>query len=196
VPGGPSRRRSGRSHEASGDGRPRGMAVAVSASPLGGRGAVQNPAYAPSGIAPSPHGAAWAARHGRGSHLGVDDLAHQTGITTFCWGKPCGSTIARLPRGRVRLSSNGCGRKAAPCGCRPAIAGEFAGDIAEPTRHTRGTGRAISGPGSPAPFLIASSISVRGGRRSQPSLAQRVNLLANVPIFMAFFCQGFLNRRA
>ena len=45
MPGGPSRRRSGRSHEALGNGRPRGMAIPARGSPQAG----QNPAYTPSG---------------------------------------------------------------------------------------------------------------------------------------------------
>jgi hypothetical protein len=46
MPGGPSRRRSGRSHEALGNGRPRGMAIPASGP---GPQAGQNPAYTPSG---------------------------------------------------------------------------------------------------------------------------------------------------
>jgi hypothetical protein len=48
MPGEPSRRRSGRSHEALGNERPRGMAI-----PAAGllRAAGQNPAYMPSGTA-------------------------------------------------------------------------------------------------------------------------------------------------
>ena len=50
MPGEPSRRRSGRSHEALGDERPRGMA-----SPAAGRAeAGQNPAYKPSGTIAQP----------------------------------------------------------------------------------------------------------------------------------------------
>ena len=46
VSGGSPRRRSGRSHEAPGDGRPRGMAIpAAGFDPVVG----QNPAYTPSG---------------------------------------------------------------------------------------------------------------------------------------------------
>ena len=49
VSGGPSRRRSGRSHETSGDGRPRGMAVTAFAAASAAPETVQNPAYTPSG---------------------------------------------------------------------------------------------------------------------------------------------------
>jgi hypothetical protein len=46
MPGEPSRRRSGRSHEALGNERPRGMAITA---PGLFQGAGQNPAYTPSG---------------------------------------------------------------------------------------------------------------------------------------------------
>jgi hypothetical protein len=45
MPGEPSRRRSGRSHEALGDERPRGMAIPAAGCAEAG----QNPAYKPSG---------------------------------------------------------------------------------------------------------------------------------------------------
>ena len=46
MPGGPPRRRSGRSHEALGNERPRGMAILAYARAQAG----QNPAYRPSGV--------------------------------------------------------------------------------------------------------------------------------------------------
>ena len=69
APGGPPRRRSGRSQEALGDGRPRGMAITAP-----DKGAGQNPAYPPSGIA-----------------CAVDILADQIGISAVSGGQPCGS---------------------------------------------------------------------------------------------------------
>ena len=61
------------------------------------------------------------------------------GISALSWGKPCGSTLARLPAALVPLSSKGCGSDADPRGCGPAIGGKFAG-IVVPVRHTWGDG--------------------------------------------------------
>ena len=75
MPGEPSRRRSGRSHEAFGDGRPRGMAItAQGMAPRAG----QNPAYTPSGPA------------------AVDLSANEIGISALCRGQPCGWRILSL----------------------------------------------------------------------------------------------------
>ena len=71
MPGEPSRRRSGRSHEALGDERPRGMSITVSRRLRPGTG--QNPAYTPSG-----------------ADLAVDVLADQIGISAIFGGQPCG----------------------------------------------------------------------------------------------------------
>ena len=73
VSGGSPRRRSGRSHEAPGDGRPRGMAVAAFERPIGRLGVVQNPAYAPSGAAGSLQGGRMAAAMETNRSGTVDD---------------------------------------------------------------------------------------------------------------------------
>ena len=75
MPGGPSRRRSGRSHEALGNERPRGMAIPA---PDCSKGAGQNPAYTPSGAAT------------------VDPSADESGITALFRGQPCGRRILSL----------------------------------------------------------------------------------------------------
>ena len=85
APGGPSRRRSGRSHEALGDGRPRGMAITV---PGAYRGAGQNPAYRLSGAA-----------------FPVDGLADQCGISAVFRGQPCGSPNPLLHVEKDRVAS-------------------------------------------------------------------------------------------
>ena len=85
TPGGPPRRRSGRSQEALGDERPRGMAITVSALTPG---AGQNPAYAPSGAG-----------------FAVDVLADQIGISAVFGGQPCGSPILLLLVKRDRVAS-------------------------------------------------------------------------------------------
>ena len=85
APGGPPRRRSGRSHEALGDGRPRGMAITV---PGAYRGAGQNPAYRLSGAA-----------------FPVDGLADQCGISAVSRGQPCGSPNPLLHVEKDRVAS-------------------------------------------------------------------------------------------
>jgi hypothetical protein len=65
VPGEPSRRRSGRSHEAFGDGRPRGMAITASGRLRQKAG--QNPAYTPSGTDPGPENRSVRGRFGGSS---------------------------------------------------------------------------------------------------------------------------------
>ena len=86
VSGGSPRRRSGRSHEALGDERPRGMSITVSRRLRPGTG--QNPAYTPSGAG-----------------FAVDVLADQIGISAVFGGQPCGSPILLLLGERDRVAS-------------------------------------------------------------------------------------------
>ena len=85
VSGGSPRRRSGRSHEAPGNGCPRGMAITV---PGAYRGAGQNPAYRLSGEA-----------------FPVDGLADQFGISAVSRGQPCGSPNPLLHVEKDRIGS-------------------------------------------------------------------------------------------
>jgi hypothetical protein len=91
--GGPPRRRSGRSHEALGDGRPRGMAITVSGPRCPGAG--QNPAYTPSG-----------------AFSAVDALADRVGISAVSGGQPCGSANWLLRGEPGGVASRSCGRYA------------------------------------------------------------------------------------
>src|SRR6266481_3306044 len=76
MPGEPSRRRSGRSHEAFGNGRPRGMVITV-------------PGMAPrGGTEPGLH-AVWRL-------VTVDPSADQSGINALFGGQPCGCEIFSL----------------------------------------------------------------------------------------------------
>jgi hypothetical protein len=85
VPGEPLCRRSGRSQEALGDERPRGMAITA---PAVTPGAGQNPAYRPSGARPT-----------------VGALADQNGISAVSRGQPCGSRNSRLRVEADRVTS-------------------------------------------------------------------------------------------
>ena len=85
APGEPSRRRSGRSHEALGDERPRGMAIPVFRQLPGG------------GTEPGLH-AVW-------RHLLVDRSADRIGISAVSGGQPCGSPFSLLPVGKDRVAS-------------------------------------------------------------------------------------------
>ena len=93
MPGEPSRRRSGRSHEALGDERPRGMSITVSRRLRPGTG--QNPAYTPSGASST-----------------VDALADRVGISAVSGGQPCGSANWPLHGEPDRVGSQRCGRYA------------------------------------------------------------------------------------
>ena len=86
MPGEPPRRRSGRSHEALGDERPRGMAIAVPRRFVAGAG--QNPAYTPSGAG-----------------FTVDVVADQIGISAVFGGQPCGSPNLVLLVAAARVAS-------------------------------------------------------------------------------------------
>src|SRR5437762_12845213 len=90
VPGEPSRRRSGRSQEAFGDGRPRGMAI--TASVVCGRGRTE----------PGLH-AVWH-RPGRETFRPGDDSADQAGISAVSRGQACGLRILSLPAEIDRLA--------------------------------------------------------------------------------------------
>lgn len=120
MPGEPPRRRSGRSLEASGNGRPRGMAIAARAGARirATRRAGQNPAYAPSGAAPPrpPQGSrrALAMRHRARRRTQVDGSADRIGTDAdFCGkcrvsrGKPCGSNRGAVAccRHRARVGA-------------------------------------------------------------------------------------------
>ena len=83
--GEPPCRRSGRSQEALGDERPRGMAITA---PAVTPGAGQNPAYTPSGARPT-----------------VGALADQNGISAVSRGQPCGSRNSRLRVEADRVTS-------------------------------------------------------------------------------------------
>jgi hypothetical protein len=85
APGEPPRRRSGRSHEALGDERPRGMAITAQRFTPG---VGQNPAYTPSGARPT-----------------VGALADQIGISAVSGGQPCGlpNSLLRVEADRVAL---------------------------------------------------------------------------------------------
>ena len=85
APGEPSRRRSGRSHEALGDERPRGLAIPVFRQLPGG------------GTEPGLH-AVW-------RHLLVDRSADRIGISAVSGGQPCGSPFSLLPVGKDRVAS-------------------------------------------------------------------------------------------
>ena len=85
APGEPPRRRSGRSQEALGDERPRGMAITA---PAVTPGAGQNPAYTPSGAGST-----------------VDALADQIGISAVSGGQPCGSRNSQLRVEADRVAS-------------------------------------------------------------------------------------------
>jgi hypothetical protein len=76
MPGEPSRRRSGRSHEAFGDGRPRGMVITV-------------PGIAPRGGTEPGLQAVWRL-------VTVDPSADQFGISALSRGQPCGRQILSL----------------------------------------------------------------------------------------------------
>ena len=91
VPGEPSRRRSGRSHEAFGDGRPRGMAITVPGHCVTGRDRTRLTRR----LAPFRLGDL--VRPGDGS-------ADQVGISALSRGQPCGLRILSLPVESDRLA--------------------------------------------------------------------------------------------
>ena len=141
MPGEPPRRRSGRSHEAPGDGRPRGMAITISGPRHPGAG--QNPAYTPSG--------AFAA---------VDALADRVGISAVSGGQPCGSANWPLHGEPDRVGSQRCGRYAVCRGRGPGIGVKRGYARRRTTLKGEGAGDPI---GSPVPF--SDGLALSKGRR-------------------------------
>jgi hypothetical protein len=145
MPGGPSRRRSGRSHEALGDERPRGMVITAQGyAPRAG----QNPAYTPSGP------------------VAVDPSAHETGISALCRGQPCGWRILSLLIEIDRLAWP-CVVDAQGFALVPGSKGlEW---VSAKRRATRAGGRCGRSSGSPVPFWS----NTRAVTRKPPNLRPR-----------------------
>jgi hypothetical protein len=131
MPGEPSRRRSGRSQEALGNGRPRGMAIPAAAD------------HAAGGTEPGLC-AVWHRR------IAVDDSAERTGISYFCRGQPGGRSNLQLPVVPARLSSHGCGRRNRARQGYPARTG-LIGGVRAPTARRRGRRAALGARGRPHP---------------------------------------------
>jgi hypothetical protein len=145
VPGEPSRRRSGRSHEALGDERPRGMSITVSRRLRPGTG--QNPAYTPSGAG-----------------FTVDVLADRIGISAVSGGQPCGSPNPLLLVETNRVASPIVWSTRSASRPWPGIGSEAG--VREVWHHTQGEG-AGDPIGSPVPFLSVAicGIMVRDSNR-------------------------------
>jgi hypothetical protein len=117
MPGEPPRRRSGRSQEALGDERPRGMAITAP----GG--------YARGGTEPGLY-AVW-------RPVPVDDLADQTGISDVSGGQPCGRPNSLLHVKADRVASLIVWSTRGVRDCDPEIGSE-AGSTRAVTPHSGG----------------------------------------------------------
>ncbi len=160
MPGEPPRRRSGRSQEALGDERPRGMAITAP----GG--------YARGGTEPGLY-AVW-------RPVPVDALADQTGISNVSGGQPCGRPNSLLHIKLDRVASLIVWSTRGVRGCDPEIRSEAG--VREPLRHTQGEG-AGDPIGSPVPFLAFDLSATIGGIMADdanPLNSELITLSVNV----------------